>query len=89
MNYIVFWSPPALGDLLTIWERAADQDAIDRAVHRIDRLLAEEPEDRSESRDPGQRVLIEAPLTVVFRMDEARRMVIVVSVWHFQQRAGS
>jgi plasmid stabilization system protein ParE len=87
--FAVFWSPEALRRLLKIWEQAHDREAIDRAVARIDERLGSDPEGQSESRDPGRRMLIEAPLTVVFQMNETRRMVIVMSVWHFQRRAGS
>ncbi|MBL8800224.1 MAG: type II toxin-antitoxin system RelE/ParE family toxin [Planctomycetia bacterium] len=87
--YSVLWSPDALQNLLRIWERAADQEAIDRAVARIDDRLANDPVGQSESRDPGRRMLIEAPLTVVFRMNEQLRVVIVMSVWHFQRRTPS
>jgi len=59
-------------------ERGEDVGAITRAVGEIDRLLESDPQERGESRDLGERILIVQPLAVTFEVFEDERVVVVL-----------
>jgi len=80
MNYLVRWRRSARDQLATLWIQADDRNAITDAANRIDRLLERDPLSCGESRAGDRRILIEAPLVVVYRVDEPARRVTVLSV---------
>jgi hypothetical protein len=84
--FTVRWSQPALNQLATIWVQATDRMVITTTVNRIDRRLRRDPEDESESRDAGRRILLEAPLGVTFSVRQDDRTVSVLTVWRFDRR---
>lgn len=78
--FTIIWLPSVLDDLAAIWLNAADRDAVNRAVSRIDQLLAAAPTQQGESRPRRARIMFERPLAVTFEVDEANRTVFVVGV---------
>jgi hypothetical protein len=83
MNFQVFWVSDAEDELAAIWIDADDRNAITTAAHRIDSVLRVNPENAGESRDEGQRILIERPLGVTFDVSAQDRTVFVLTVWRF------
>jgi hypothetical protein len=83
MKYTVVWIPDAEQELAAIWMAAPDRNAVTAAAHIIDTLLREDPETRGESREHDRRVLLEAPLGVLFKVLPDDRLVRVLGVWHF------
>ena len=86
MNYVVIWEPDATRDIDLAWEKASDQegDQLVAALESIQQKLSTDPYQAGESRDyPLERVFIEFPLTVVFRIDRATSQVRVYAavVW--------
>jgi hypothetical protein len=62
---------------------ASDPDETDRiltAMADVEALLAEDPDIAGESRQPGTRLLIVPPLTVVFRVNARLREVLIIGV---------
>jgi predicted RNA polymerase sigma factor len=75
----------AQDDLAREWLAAdsAVRQAITRASHRIDSELQFDPESKGESREKGRRILHEAPLGVIFRVDRSSHCVFVLHVWSY------
>jgi hypothetical protein len=88
VTYRVDWLQSALDELAAVWLRAdvAERKAITAASHQIDQQLQTDPDDQSESRSGGRRLLIVAPLGVTFRVEPATSTVAVLHVWRFRQR---
>lgn len=87
MRYTVLWKKNAEDELAEIWIDAADRESVTRAAYEIDRRLRVAPTTAGESRDPGQRVLLIAPLGVTFQIYEEDRIVRVADVWRFRVRS--
>ena len=83
MNYRVEWVPTALNRLAILWTNAPDRAAITAAADAIDARLQRDPYTRSESRTDFLRVTFEAPLGVLFEVNEADHRVTVLRVWQF------
>lgn len=82
MKYTVLWKPSAEQRLAQIWLAAVDRRAITAASHRVDRQLANDPDQKGEPRPKGRRMLLEHPLGVVFKVEPDDRTVYVLTVWH-------
>lgn len=83
MKYTVIWLPAALAALADIWTSATNRAAVAAASHRLDQRLAGDPLTEGESRDGGDRIAFEVPLQVVFRVDQAARVVYIVATGRF------
>jgi hypothetical protein len=81
MNYTVVWVPSAEQELAALWMDAAHRDAVTRAAYDIDQQLRTDAHERGESRAGNQRILIAAPLGVLFTADPQDRMARVLQVW--------
>jgi hypothetical protein len=81
MKYSVAWLRTAEQELAAIWLGATDRAAITRAAHAIDQQLQQDAHVKGESRHAGRRILIELPLVVSFRVDQAAGVVLVSQVW--------
>ena len=86
MNYDVVWDVQAFRKLEQIWDQADDLGPAVDAFDEIERRLADDPEHQGESRPRGRRVLIIAPLGVLFRAQPRLKEVYVLDVWSFNQR---
>ena len=86
MKYTVIWLKPVEAKLADIWLAADDREAITRAAREIDRFLKVHPHTVGESRPAEKRILIAAPLCVIFRVYEDDRIVRVAGVWKLRTR---
>ena len=89
MRFTVLWTPSAERDLATLWEDAADRNAITFASHTIDTLLRERAKTCGESRYDTVRIMFAPPLGVLFEVLEEDRTVYVLAVWSFDKGASS
>jgi hypothetical protein len=80
MRYVVDWEDPALDEVADLWTRAVNRQAVSDAVNRVDGLLTYDPETRGVD-FYGDRLLVEPPLHVVFRVIADNRRVVVIHVW--------
>jgi len=80
MRYTVQWRRTAEAALADIWLCATDRQAVTRATHEVDRELAMSPETKGLD-FYGDRLLLIAPLHVVFRVEPDDRRVTVLNVW--------
>lgn len=79
MSYRVRWTRSARDQLAAVWLNHPDRKAVTAAAHRIDILLARDPENQGEERPPNRRILFESPLVVVYRIDKSKNRVVVVN----------
>jgi hypothetical protein len=79
MRYTVVWLPVATAKLAMLWNQASDRQAVADAADRLDIILRDDPE--SKGRPVGTFFAFDAaPLSVLYRVDPADRMVTVVRV---------
>ena len=85
--YRVEWSEGPIAQMASAWLEAdsALRDAITDAASQIDRSLQADPFSQGESRPDGRRILLVAPLGVVFRINPGERAVVVLRAWVFRQ----
>lgn len=84
MNWDVYWAPVAENELATLWLNPAMRQLVTVASQRIDERLAFNGIEEGESRPGVYRITFEAPLGVLFHVDESTRRVTVVHVWAFE-----
>jgi plasmid stabilization system protein ParE len=87
MKYTVLWSPGAEGDLAEIWMKTRNRSKVTTAARDIDLRLQTDPEHEGESRSRDLRILLAAPLGVIFIVEPDDRRVRIVEVWQFEQRS--
>lgn len=82
----VRWAETARGELADLWLRAdsAERRQIALAAHAIDKRLGTNAEREGESRQGDRRVLFEAPLGILFCIEENGAAVRVLRVWQFR-----
>jgi hypothetical protein len=83
MSYVVEWDDEAERELIELWLGSRMRHAIRMAADQIDVALGLAPYESGESRDGNHRIMLVAPLGVLFRVDDQMRKVIVLSVWSF------
>jgi plasmid stabilization system protein ParE len=81
MPYTVIWTPSAIDKLANVWVHAPDRQAVTAASHQIDRRLRTDPENEGEE-FYGDRLLVEAPLAVIFTVHPDDRRADVIDVQH-------
>jgi len=86
VKYTVVWLAVALDELARLYNDAPNRELVTAASNRIDRLLSRDPEEVGESRSNGRRILLEAPLGVIYTVRADDRLVEVGYVWAFQTR---
>jgi hypothetical protein len=86
--FSIYRNQNALSPLSEAWERANTslKEAIVLASRRIDQHLHNAPLEQGESRDEHTRILFDAPLGVIFEVDEAKKLVRILRAWIY--RAG-
>ena len=87
MKYTVIWLTAAEDELTRIWLAAVNRRSVADAAARIEAELLNDPENAGESRAHGRRILIAAPLAVIFRVFPDERIVFVTNVREFGSRA--
>jgi plasmid stabilization system protein ParE len=80
MRYSIIWSQRALDQLAAIWLESSKRDAVTAATHTLEVQLEHDPHSRSLLFPSGMRELHVSPLWVLFRIDEANRLVRIVRV---------
>ena len=80
MNYTVAWRREAENQLIALWLRAANKDAIAGYVDQIDKILARDPALQGESRNANTRLAFFRPLCVRYQIDEAAKRVTVIAI---------
>jgi plasmid stabilization system protein ParE len=88
-RFTVVWSQPTQNRLAGIWVGAADRNAVTAAANAIDVELASDPASKGTTVHEGLRALHIPPLHVMFSVDEADRLVRVVSVQADEQASES
>jgi hypothetical protein len=83
MNYSVLWTHASLQMLASVWMKASDREAVTMASQRIDEQLAMDPIDFGESRREGERIGIDPPLQVLYRVLRFPKRVEFLSVAMF------
>jgi plasmid stabilization system protein ParE len=83
MKWTVIWLPDAEQELADLWLNSADRAAVTQSSHIIDSLLKQDPETVGESRDGNRRILLVAPLGVIYRVLPDDRRVEVLHVWRY------
>jgi len=87
VKWTVTYQPSAQNELANIWLNAADRQAVADAADEIDRLLATDPFEASESRSGTTRIIIERPLTALFEAYPDDALVNVIAVIRWRRRA--
>ncbi len=87
--FSIYRSKQATLPLQQTWELADEalQQAILAASHRINQQLQVDPLDKGESRAGNRRILIEAPLGVVYVVDTAAKVVHILRTWAYTVKA--
>ena len=80
MRFTVIWSQFAQDQLALLWINATDRNAVTTAQHQIDQMLIVDPDTQG---IPffGSRLLLLAPLHVLFTINLADMQVEVYDVW--------
>ncbi len=81
MKFTVVWRPFAEQQLSQLWLQANDRAGVSEAADRIDSLLQNDPQNEGESRGGGERILIAAPLAVLYRVSLDDRTATVWATW--------
>ena len=80
MRFTVVWNPSAESQLAEIWLKSNDRAGVSHAANAIEHELGRSPRTVGESRFGDRRVAIVLPLAVHFTVDDADRIVRVLSV---------
>ena len=86
MDYEIVWDVAAYRSLEEIWSKKTPIGPAVDAFDEIERRLSESPDEEGESRSHGRRILIVAPLGVIFRVQQRLREVHILDVWDFPRR---
>lgn len=81
MNFAVVWKPAAEQELAALWVVSRRRDAVTAAIDALERRLAADPLAEGESRAGDDRVALEWPVGIDFRVDPVSRVVVVGRVW--------
>lgn len=86
MNYVVVWEPDATRDVDIAWEKATEleRERLVASLESIQQTLATNPFQAGESRNNAlERVALEFPLTVSFRIERVTSQVRIFAavVW--------
>jgi hypothetical protein len=82
----IYRSQDAVTPLRAAWEQADEdlREAILQATHVVNLRLHENPHEDGESRDGQTRILFQAPLGVLYKVNEAKKLVVIVRSWAFR-----
>ena len=79
-RYQVQWHEAAENQLMAMWIRSANKDAITGYVDQIDRILARDPLEQGESREANIRLAFFRPVCVRYLVDETLRIVLIQTI---------
>ena len=83
--FSLIWQPNSQLMFIGMWMTAgaAMRRRIAQAVQRIILQLSADPQNAGESRDRGRRVMREAPVGVLFKVDAKRMRVRILQIWEY------
>ena len=81
MRFTVGYVPIAQEELADVWMASSDRNGVTRASHRIEQLLAVDPDAEGDALFDTVRALIVRPLGVEFEIDADDLQVRILSVW--------
>jgi hypothetical protein len=84
MKWRILWAPDAEQELTHIWLAAEDRNLVSRVAREIDRQIEVAPLSAGESRPDGYRIVIVAPLGVIYVAYDIVRTASVLHVWRFE-----
>ena len=89
--YHVQWRQTAVAQLAGAWREAdgTARAAIAAAVRQIGVRLRDDPWGQGESRSEEERILLIAPLGVIFHVDVRERRAIILRAWVFGRKGRS
>ncbi len=84
--FSIYRDQTSMTSLKETWEQADAplREAILEASRRLDQFLQSDPHTQGESRDNKTHILFEAPLGVLYDVDEANKVVRIVRAWAFR-----
>jgi hypothetical protein len=87
--FSIYRSQEALTSLRQTWENgdAAFRDRIVQATLDMDQLLSKEPSEQGEAREGRARVLLHAPVGILFEVDDDRKLVRILRTWTYTRVA--
>jgi plasmid stabilization system protein ParE len=85
MTFNVVWSTNAERRLLRLWSDVAARHLIVAALGKIDTQLVDNPLSVGESRGGNRRILLNAPLGVIYSVNERMNSVFVLDVWKYSR----
>ena len=83
--FSLIWDRATQSEFARFWLRAdtIQRQAIARSIQRIILELSANPQSAGESRDRGRRILLEAPVGVLFKVDAKRMRVRILQIWEY------
>lgn len=83
--YRVEWIPSAALRFADLWLPLSpeQQGAVIAALTVFKRALTSDPLGHGESREHGNRIMLESPLGILYRVERAGYMVSILRVWRF------
>lgn len=84
--FSIYRTEDAMSPVKETWENAdlSLRRAILQASRLLDRQLQDAPAEQGESREGGQRILFQAPLAVLFEVDQQRQEVHILRGWTYR-----
>ncbi len=79
-RFQVQWHADAENQLMAMWIRAANKDAIVGYIDQIDRILSRDPLEQGESREDNIRLAFFRPICVRYLVDESLRIVLILTI---------
>ena len=86
--FSIYRTNEAQSPLRSVWEQAGSalRKAILQASHQADELLHHEPHEQGESRGDKARILLLAPLGILFEVDHDKRLVTILRSWAYRAK---
>ena len=86
--FAVDWTESTLSALASIWLNAspAVRAQITAATNRIEKELRDRPLEKGESREGDDRIFVEMPLGVLYRVEEKTNKVVIADIWLIRPR---
>jgi hypothetical protein len=81
VRYTVLWHTDVVNELANLWIAYHDRSALSVAADQIDALLATDAHLKGNLFRIGERTIASGPLSVLFRVDESDRKVMVEGIW--------
>jgi hypothetical protein len=83
--FSIYRSQTAVIPLRATWDHADEalRASILQASRQVDQQLQNDPLEQGESREEGSRILFQAPVAVIYEVDEPKKLVRILRAWTF------